>query len=50
MPCNCSGGATSATRYQLQSSDGSVLGTYLSRTEALAALAVQPGARVVTVN
>jgi len=48
--CNCGGGGT-AKRYQLQDGGGAVKGTYLTRTEAVAALSVSPsGYRVVTVG
>jgi hypothetical protein len=50
MGCNCGGAKGTGTRYQLVKADGSVAGTYLSRTEAIAAMSVQPGSRVVTVT
>lgn len=50
MGCNCGGAAGAGTRYQLVKSDGTVSGTYLSRTEAIAAMSVEPGSRVVSVN
>jgi len=46
--CNCGGGGT-AKRYELQDPKGENAGTYLTRTEAVAALSVAPaGYRVVT--
>lgn len=51
MGCNCGGGTTgTATRYQLIKADGSSGGVYLSRTEALAAMTLEAGAKVVTVS
>lgn len=50
MPCNCGGPKGTATRYKVTKADGSDGGTYLSRTEAIAAMSVSPGAVVTTVT
>jgi hypothetical protein len=48
MGCNC-GGTGSGTRYQLIAPDGTVVGTFLTRPEALANLtAAGSGYRVVS--
>jgi hypothetical protein len=48
--CNCGGarGAGTGSRYKVTKADGSDGGTYLSRTEAIAALSTMPGAVVTT--
>jgi len=51
MPCNCGSTGGTGTKYQLVGPDGQVKGTYLSKTEAIAALSVQPsGSKVVTTS
>lgn len=50
MGCNCGGAPGAGQRYQLQAADGTVKGTYLSRTEAIAAMSLEPGSKVVTVS
>lgn len=47
--CNCGGSKGTGPRYQLKSSTGEVLGTYVSRTEAIAAMSAAKGSTVVTV-
>lgn len=46
--CNCGNTAGTGSRYQLRDAGGKVLGTYLSRTEAIAAMSVQPGSKVIS--
>ncbi len=55
MGCNCGGprgtsAAGTATRYKVTKSDGSDGGTFITRTEAIAAMSVSPGAVVTTVS
>jgi hypothetical protein len=48
MGCNCGGSKGTGQRYQLLRADGTSGGTYVSRTEAIAAMSAEPGSKVIT--
>jgi len=49
--CKCGGAKGTGPRYQLKDPSGTVLGTYVSRTEAIAAMSAAPsGSTVITVS
>lgn len=50
MGCNCGGSTGTGKRYKVTKADGGDGGTFLTRTEAIAAMSTMPGAVVTTVS